>query len=76
MVKAGDLTRQSCSCKVVPCILESVKTDVSAFVDIAVIYLRREPDFGRTKRIGNGELDIESEFTTFVSGFVSANANI
>ena len=50
----------------VPCILESVETDVSAFVDVTMVNLCLESDFRWAEWVRDGELDIESKHSSVV----------
>jgi hypothetical protein len=49
-----------------PCRFEGVETDVSRFVNVAMIYLCFEANFRRTERICLREIDIKREYAFLV----------
>ena len=52
--------------EVIPSIFESVKTDVAAFIDVAMIDLCLETNFWRTERVCAWELNVKREHSTFI----------
>lgn len=50
-----------------PSVFEGIKTDISRFIDVTVIYLRFETYFRRTEGICWWKVDIESKDASFVS---------
>lgn len=60
IVNAGDLHQLlSVECVCVPCIFEGIETDVSSFVDVAMIDLGLEANLRRTEGICLREIDIK-----------------